>query len=339
MKKWFKIENKADKAEIWIYEQIGEDWWTGGGMTAKSFQKELATITAGQIDLHINSPGGDVFDGITIYNLLKQHKATITTYIDGLAASIASVIALAGDQVIMAENALMMIHNAWGAAMGDADVMRKMAETLDKVSGSIILAYTEKTGKDAQEMAQMMADETWFTAAEALDMGFADQIAEKMDMAACAKFIPAMEKAKFKHIPDEIAGMKQVTDESGNMFFRNEKGEFLAFGDASRLREIADSLDNAKQLLEEIVPKQNEPKRRTHSARSLERILRDGGCSDQMAKAIIAEGYKGDRRDVAPAADQRDVAAPESLKIVAEDDVQDLLFKSKIMRSQGGKAR
>jgi len=119
--KWYKIEAKADKAEIWIYEYIGEDFWTGGGVTAKSFQKYLAAVKASQIDLHINSPGGDVFDGITIYNLLKQHPATVTTYIYGLAASIASVIALAGDRIVMAENALYMVHNPWGVSMGDAN--------------------------------------------------------------------------------------------------------------------------------------------------------------------------------------------------------------------------
>jgi len=112
--KWFKIENKADKAEIWIYEEIGEDPWTGGGVTAKSFQKELSEIKASQIDLHINSIGGLVFEGIAIHNLLKQHPANVTTYIDGIAASISSVIALAGDKVIMAENGLFMIHNVSG---------------------------------------------------------------------------------------------------------------------------------------------------------------------------------------------------------------------------------
>jgi ATP-dependent Clp endopeptidase proteolytic subunit ClpP len=181
-------------------------------MTAKSFQKELATITASQIDLHINSPGGEVFDGLTIYNLLKQHKATITTYIDGLAASIASVIALAGDQVIMAENALFMIHNPWGMAMGDAGTMRKMADSLDKVANSISLAYTSKTGKEDAAIRDFMNAETWFTAAEAQEMGFADEIAEQMDMAACAKFIPAMVQAKFKHIPENLSGEKRPPD-------------------------------------------------------------------------------------------------------------------------------
>ena len=163
MKQWYKIENKGDKAEIWIYEEIGEDFWSGDGITAKSFQKDLATIKAGQIDLHINSPGGEVFDGITIFNLLKQHPATITTYIDGLAASIASVIAMAGDRVVMAENALFMIHTPYGMTVGDSTEMRKMADTLDKVRGSIVLAYTGKTGKDEGEITNLMDAESWLS--------------------------------------------------------------------------------------------------------------------------------------------------------------------------------
>jgi ATP-dependent Clp endopeptidase proteolytic subunit ClpP len=203
--KWFEIKNLADKAEIWIYEQIGEDFWTGGGMTAKAFQKELSGITAKQIDLHINSPGGEVFDGITIYNLLKQHPASITTYIDGLAASIASVIALAGDKVYMAENALYMIHNPYGMAVGDASEMRKMADTLDKVGSSLITAYASKTGRDSAEIADWMEQETWMGAQEALESGFVDEITDKLDMAASVtRFLPTMVKAKFQRIPEDL---------------------------------------------------------------------------------------------------------------------------------------
>ena len=204
MKKWFNIVNKADKSEIWIYEQIGEDFWSGGGITAKSFQKELATIKSSQIDLHINSPGGEIFDGITIYNLIKQHPANVTTYIDGLAASIASVIAMAGNEIYMAENALMMIHNPWGFAMGDSDEMRKTADLLDKIKESLIVAYNSKSGMKDEEIQSLMAEETWMSAQEAMDYGFVDEITESMDLAACAKFVPLMQKAKFKHIPEEI---------------------------------------------------------------------------------------------------------------------------------------
>ena len=275
MKKWFEITNKADKAEIWIYEYIGEDFWSGNGVTAKSFQKELSKIKAKEIDLHINSPGGEVFDGITIYNLLKQHPATVTTYIDGLAASIASVIALAGDSVYMAANALFMLHNPYGLAVGNAESMREMADRLDKVAGSLVMAYTDKTGKDESDISTLMDAETWLSAAEAKEYGFIDDITEQMDMAACAKFIPIMAKAKFKNIPEELAGEKQPL-----------------------------------------------------TSRELERILRDGGCSEKMAKSILAEGFKGEQRDVAPDVEQRDVAASTPLK---KDRVNDLLIRAEII--------
>lgn len=211
--KWYQITSKADKAEIWIYEMIGEDFWTGGGVTAKNFQKELAEIKASQIDLHINSPGGVVFDGITIYNLLKQHPANVTTYIDGLAASIASVIALAGDKVIMAANALYMIHNPTGLAMGTATDMRSLADVLDKIASTMITTYMGKSNKPEAEIKALLDAETWMTADEAKEAGFIDEIAEEMDMAACAKFAPIMAKAGFKHVPKIINGVKEPLSE------------------------------------------------------------------------------------------------------------------------------
>jgi len=276
MNKWFEIKNKADKSEIWIYEEIGENWWDGSGITAKGFQKELSAVKASQIDLHINSPGGLVFDGITIYNLLKQHPANVTTYIDGLAASIASVIALAGDKIIMANNALFMIHKASGAVFGNSDDMRDFADKLDKVNGSIATTYTSKTGKEEPEINDMMKEETWLTAKDALDAGFIDEISGDADMTACAKFVPSMQKAKFQRIP------------------------------------------------ENIIPKKEKP-----SARDLEHILREGGCSEAMAKSILSIGYKGDQRDVAPVADQRDVAVVIPMK--KKDRVADLLNRAEIL--------
>lgn len=199
---WYKIENKADKAEIWIYEQIGEDFWSGGGVTAKDFQKELSEIKAAKIDLHINSPGGQVFEGVAIYNMLKQHRATITTYIDGIAASIASVIALAGDRVVMAANALFMMHNPSGIVMGTATDMRKTADVLDKVRDTLLTVYTSKSTRSEKDIVDLLEAETWMNAEEAIEAGFADEIGGEMDLAACAKFIPVMQQAKFKHIPE-----------------------------------------------------------------------------------------------------------------------------------------
>lgn len=208
--KWYQIVDKQDRAEIWIYEQIGEDWWSGEGITAKGFQKELSAIKAKEIDLHINSPGGNVFDGITIYNLLKQHPAKITTYIDGLAASIASVIALAGDSVTMAENALWMMHNPSGMVMGTSQDMRSMADVLDKVRSSIATAYVGKSGKSEDEVYALMDDETWMTAEEAKSAGLVDDIGSEMDLAACAKFVPVMDKAGFKHIPEMFPTIRNL---------------------------------------------------------------------------------------------------------------------------------
>lgn len=233
---WYKIENKADKAEIWIYESIGEDFWSGGGITSKKFQEELAAITAKQIDLHINSPGGAVFDGVAIYNLLKQHSAKVTTYIDGLAASIASVIALAGDRVIMAENALFMIHNPSGLVMGTADDMRKTADVLDKVRSTMSGVYSGKTGKPENEINGLLDAESWFTAAEAMAAGFVDEVAEEMDLAACAHFLPVMAKAGFKHVPKAISATRSN----------------LTANDAERgLRDAGFSIKQAKAILAE----------------------------------------------------------------------------------------
>lgn len=181
---WYEIRNAAgDKAEVFIYDRIGESFWDEG-ITAKQFAQDLRAITATQIDLHLNSPGGSVFDGQAIYNALLRHPASVTTYIDGLAASIASVIALAGDHVVMADNALFMIHNPSAAARGDANEMRKMADLLDKVCGVMVNTYEDKTGMDRDELEAAVDAETWYTAAEALEAGFIDEIGVEQAIAA-----------------------------------------------------------------------------------------------------------------------------------------------------------
>jgi ATP-dependent Clp endopeptidase proteolytic subunit ClpP len=265
---WYEIKNHADASEIWIYDEIG--YW---GIGAKDFILELNAIKSKQISMHINSPGGEVFDGNAIYNAIKNHPASVTTYIDGIAASIASVIALAGDKVIMAENAIYMMHNPFGLVIGNADEMRKMADVLDKICDSMLGAYVSKSGKTQDEIRSLLDAETWMNADEAKEAGFVDEISGKMDMAACVKYSPIMMKLGFKNIPEIIAGKQMPT------------------------------------------------------ARDLERILRDGGCSEQMAKSILAEGFKGDQRDVASFTDQRDVAEPKPPK---KDRVSDLLTRAEI---------
>lgn len=163
--------------EILIYSDIGADWM-GEGITAQNIKKELDALE-GDISIRINSPGGDVFDGFAIYNLIKAYPGKTTVYIDGLAASAASVIAMAGDEIVMAENALMMIHDPWTMAIGSSAEMRDTADLLDKIKDSIVTTYKAKSDASAEEIGAMMAAETWFNAAEAVAKGFANSTSEK----------------------------------------------------------------------------------------------------------------------------------------------------------------
>lgn len=178
---WFVAKATKDGgAEIAIYDEIG--MW---GITAKDFFDDLKALgDVSHIALHINSPGGEVFAGISIYNMLARHKAEITVTIDGIAASIASLVAMAGDTIIMPENAMMMIHDPSGVVIGTSKDMREIAAALDKMKQAMIAAYAAKSGKDRGEIADIMSDETWFSAQEAVDAGFADEIEQPVKIAA-----------------------------------------------------------------------------------------------------------------------------------------------------------
>lgn len=196
------VASQPDKAEVWIYGDIGPSWWEEG-ILAKDMVLQIAGIKATEIDVHISSRGGSVFDGIAIHNAFKQHPAQVNVYIDSLAGSIATVIALAGDKICMAGNAMFMIHNPMGAADGYASDLRKVADVLDQVQGIILGVYRDKTGKDDAELIALMDAETWMDAATALSFGFIDEIGVAMNLAACADFdltafskIPATFKAQ-----------------------------------------------------------------------------------------------------------------------------------------------
>lgn len=202
MKGWYSIKASAagGAADIHIYDEIG--YW---GITAKTFVSDLKAISdATSINLHINSPGGDVFDGIAIYNALKGLGIPITAYVDGLAASMASVIAMVGNPVIMPANAMMMIHKPWGASSGDANAMRDYADLLDKVESVLIPAYVEKTGKTPEAVAAMLEDETWLTGTECVAHGFADQVTESVRAMAC---IESKRIEEFEYMPESLKGM------------------------------------------------------------------------------------------------------------------------------------
>lgn len=181
---WFKIQNLAggSTASIYVYDEIG--YW---GVTASDFVAELSELTGvTQIDLHINSPGGDVFEGLAIMNCLRAHPANVTTYVDGIAASIASVIAMAGDQIIMGPHSQLMIHEGSALCIGNAADMRKTAELLDFQSDNIAGVYAARAGGTVEDWRALMVAETWYTAEEAVSAGLADEVAQRPSEAAIA---------------------------------------------------------------------------------------------------------------------------------------------------------
>ena len=191
--KWYNIQNKAgETADIYIFDEIGTY-----GVTAQDFISEIKGLKDMPINIRINSLGGDVFDGMAMYNVIKRREAKTTVYIEGIAASIATIIALGADEVIMAENSLFMIHNAWGGTSGEAKDMRKTAETLDKITSELTDIYVKKTGLSYDALAEMMDEETWLNAEEAFRLGFIDTISDSIKVAA------KYDVSKFKNITQE----------------------------------------------------------------------------------------------------------------------------------------
>ena len=174
MEKWHPKAAKATDDTISIYDVIGQDWWTGEGMTAKRVAGALRSIGQKPVTVSINSPGGDVFEGLAIYNLLREHPAEVTVRVMGMAASAASVIAMAGDRIEMGLGSFMMIHNSWGAVVGNQNDMREAAETFAEFDAAMADIYAARSGMDAKDVAALMDAETLMRAEKALDLGFAD---------------------------------------------------------------------------------------------------------------------------------------------------------------------
>lgn len=263
-----QIENKTKEATLYLYDEIG--FW---GTEAKEFVDELQNITADTIHLRINSPGGDVFDARTMQTALKQHSAKIIAHIDGVAASAASVVAMGADEIEMVDGGFLMIHKALSffdilGYFNDDDLeqltgeMKKERELLAKVDDSIAKDYMKRTGKKLDEIKGKMADETWFTADEAVEYGMINRIYDG-------------EPVENKH-------------------------------DLTVFLNTPDKLKNEEKAM---------------TKREIERALRDAGCSLNMAKAILAGGWKedGTQREVEPEPEtpqpetQRDVVVESSM--------------------------
>ncbi|EAC8303043.1 Clp protease ClpP [Listeria monocytogenes] len=163
-------------AELYLYGTIGNGWFDD--ITSGNVKEFLNTSDVSQLNVHVNSGGGDVFESIAIHNLLKSHSAKISIYIDGLAGSGASVIAMAGDEIIMPRNAMMMIHKAWTVAAGNADEFRKVANDMDKIDHAVTESYTGRFVGEREELVTLLTNEEWLTADECMALGFCDSVGE-----------------------------------------------------------------------------------------------------------------------------------------------------------------
>ena len=219
---FWNLKNDAEQPEDGVLDIDGEivaekGWWTGdGACCAKDFRKALKGVK--NVTVHINSPGGDVMAGAEIYSALREHslngEGTVTVIVTALAASAASIIAMAGDRILMHPVAYMMIHNPWTIAMGDAKELRKTAKTLDVISEGLVGAYEARTGKDREELKKMLENETWMSAATCIEEGFADGIYGAESGAAACAVRPVMMSAKAHGIAEIAARIPDTEPET-----------------------------------------------------------------------------------------------------------------------------
>lgn len=227
-----RSEVNGDEATMYLYDAIG-DWY---GVSAKDFISELNGTTAGTVHLRINSPGGDVFDARTMATAIQQSGKKVVAHIDGLCASAATYIATSCSEVEMAEGSFFMIHQAWTLAMGNSEEMSATADLLSKIDASIINSYAKKTKEkcSAEEIQQMMADETWMSAEEALDKGFVDRIFEG-ETASNLWNISAYDKAPDSYVRNFLAKTKDpVADEEIPLYNRERFERRFALIEALR---------------------------------------------------------------------------------------------------------
>lgn len=262
---WYNFVAKEDEADLYIYDEISS-WW---GVSANDFVRDLNEISASTINLYINSPGGSVFEGYAIYSALVRYadknKATINVIVDGWAASIASVIAMAGDHIKIGAHASFMVHEPWSFAIGTADDMRDEADVLDDLEASIIDIYEARTGGDRAELEKWVEAETWFKGQAAVDAGFADEV------------IPL--KTKKEDDEEDKAKAKPAASNDADYFsaiFPNMPDDVRA------------ALTNQPANDGNKVPK---------TLREFKDFLRSNGFSGKQADAIAGHGFK-DKSDV-----------------------------------------
>lgn len=215
----FKAATEKTAGNLYLYGEISDVSWFEDDVTPAKFQSDLQALgDIKNLNVYINSPGGDVFAGIAIYSMLKRHKAYKTVYIDGIAASAASVLAMSGDKIIMLKGTMQMIHKAWASVVGNRDDHQSIVDVLDRIDEQLADIYSERTGKSKEDIKKWMSDERWMTGEEALADGFADAVEEGKQIAACAD----AEKyfARYKN-PPNLKPAEQSNQEAAN------EGDFL----------------------------------------------------------------------------------------------------------------
>ncbi|WP_461614366.1 head maturation protease, ClpP-related [Clostridium sp. Marseille-QA1073] len=223
MKKYYSLVQKNNEADIYIYGDISSWQWSESDVSSYTLSKELDSLQdVDVINVYINSYGGEVAEGLAIYSALKRHKAKVKTYADGFACSIASVIFMAGDERIMSNASLLMIHNAWTTAAGNANDFRKQADELEKVTKASINAYMNIVNISEEKLKDLLDNEAWLLPQEALDMGFAtsiiaDSVSNKASQSvkkALINIIKQSEKGKPNQVVQETEEEQQQVEET-----------------------------------------------------------------------------------------------------------------------------
>lgn len=210
-------EQDADERTIGIYDVIGEDWWTGGGFTSKRMAGALRALGKGPVTVAINSPGGDMFEGIAMYSMLREHPGEVTIKVMGLAASAASIIAMGGDTVQIARPGFLMIHNCWLLVAGNRHELRDVADQIEPFDAAMADVYAARTGDPVEDMAKLMDRESWIGGSAAVEQGFADTLLDseavkKGDAKASAAAVRRLESALRASGMSKAEAMKLISE-------------------------------------------------------------------------------------------------------------------------------
>ena len=300
-KRLSEITNAAEaEATLSIFDEIG--FW---GTNAADFRRELEAISAPVIRLHINSPGGSVFDGVAIYNLLKASGKTVKGKVMGVAASIASVILMAADEIDMPANAMLMVHAPSGGVWGTAEEMREMADVLDKVQSSLVATYAKRTGKSEDEINALLAKDTWLTAAEAKELGFTDTVSDAIELEArfdaADERLPEEARAAFKAAADKRAADEAARIEAEAEAERKREEEAAAAEKATwaaQVKALAEGAGLAVHAAAWAVKftKPEEVTARIAEVREITALFELAGKGDKAAAVITAGKSLADAR-------------------------------------------